>query len=162
MMQGYVHRFNDLEDYFIRHILEEHGEFLIDKFEEAIDEKGLIDTEVLMDSLNYHVQMRGADYLLQLSFVSYGRAIEVAYHKSKRLRKETSRQAFFKSDKFRKAKRKDTRWYSKIAYGTLNHLLYRMGSAYTEEMKQYLKNLMQEREKNGYVDSRKWDKYFKY
>lgn len=141
-----TNRFNELEDSFIRYILEEHGEFIQKKFKDAIDEKGLVDTETLSESLEYIVKNQASDYLLQLSFVSYGRAIEIDYHKSKRLRREARRNAGFKSETLRKPKRKDTRWYSEVAYGTLNHLLYRMGSAYTEEMKEYLKMRMLEKQ----------------
>ena len=66
---------NDIEDLFVREVLDTHGEYIVDLLQESIEEKKLRITDELLESLDYKVVKRGGDYVLQISFLSYGRAI---------------------------------------------------------------------------------------
>lgn len=134
---------NDIEDLFVREILDTHGEYIVDLLQDSIEEKKLRITDELLESLDYKVVKREGDYVLQISFLSYGRAVEIQYYKSKRVRRENSEKQ--KSTDFRLAKKKDTRFYSKNVYGSINRLLGRMSSEYSDQEIARLKSILENR-----------------
>ena len=134
---------NDIEDLFVREILDTHGEYIVDLLQDSIEEKNLRITDELLESLDYKVVKRGGDYVLQISFLSYGRAVEIQYFKSKRIRRENRENN--KSMDFRRAKKKDTRFYAKNVYGSINRLLGRMSSEYSDQEIARLKGILENR-----------------
>ena len=134
---------NDIEDLFVREILDTHGEYIVDLLQDSIEEKKLRITDELLESLDYKVVKRGGDYVLQISFLSYGRAVEIQYFKSKRIRRENRENN--KSTDFRRAKKKDTRFYAKNVYGSINRLLGRMSSEYGDQEIARLKGILENR-----------------
>lgn len=134
---------NDIEDLFVREVLDTHGEYIVDLLQESIEEKKLRITDELLESLDYKVVKRGGDYVLQISFLSYGRAIEIQFFKSKRNRRDISEKQ--KSADFRRAKKKDTRFYAKNVYGSINRLLGRMSSEYGDQEIARLKGILENR-----------------
>jgi hypothetical protein len=132
---------NEIEDLFVSKVLDTHGEYLIDLLQNSIEEKGLRITDELLESLNYKVEKKGNDYVLVVSFLSYGRAIEIGFFKSKRIRRE--QRAMNQTDNIRRRKKKDTRFYAKNVYGSINRLLGRMSSEYTEQEIARLKGILQ-------------------
>lgn len=134
---------NDIEDLFVREILDTHGEYIVDLLQDSIEEKKLRITDELLESLDYKVVKREGDYVLQISFLSYGRAVEIQYFKSKRVRRENSENN--KSTDFRRAKKKDTRFYAKNVYGSINRLLGRMSSEYSDQEIARLKGILENR-----------------
>ena len=134
---------NDIEDLFVREILDTHGEYIVDLLQDSIEEKKLRITDELLESLDYKVVKRGGDYVLQISFLSYGRAVEIQYFKSKRIRRENRENN--KSTDFRRAKKKDTRFYAKNVYGSINRLLGRMSSEYSDQEIARLKGILENR-----------------
>lgn len=136
-------KLNDIEDLFVREILDTHGEYIVDLLQESIEEKKLRITDELLESLDYKVVKREGDYVLQISFLSYGRAVEIQYFKSKRIRRENRENN--KSTDFRRAKKKDTRFYAKNVYGSINRLLGRMSSEYSDQEIARLKGILENR-----------------
>ena len=134
---------NDIEDLFVREILDTHGEYIVDLLQDSIEEKKLRITDELLESLDYKVVKREGDYVLQISFQSYGRAVEIQYFKSKRVRRENREKQ--KSTDFRLAKKKDTRFYAKNVYGSINRLLGRMSSEYSDQEIARLKGILENR-----------------
>ena len=134
---------NDIEDLFVREILDTHGEYIVDLLQDSIEEKKLRITDELLESLDYKVVKRGGDYVLQISFLSYGRAVEIQYFKSKRVRRENRENN--KSTDFRRAKKKDTRFYARNVYGSINRLLGRMSSEYGDQEIARLKGILENR-----------------
>ena len=134
---------NDIEDLFVREILDTHGEYIVDLLQDSIEEKKLRITDELLESLDYKVVKREGDYVLQISFLSYGRAVEIQYFKSKRVRRENRENN--KSTDFRRAKKKDTRFYAKNVYGSINRLLGRMSSEYSDQEIARLKGILENR-----------------
>jgi hypothetical protein len=121
---------SEVEKHFVMEVLDTHGEYVVDLLQDAINEHGLRITDKLIDSLDYRVERRDNDFVLQISFLGYGRAIEIQYFKSKRLRREARERN--ESAQLRRAKKKDTRFYARTVYGTINRLLGRMASEYTD------------------------------
>ena len=134
---------NDIEDLFVREVLDTHGEYIVDLLQESIEEKKLRITDDLLESLDYKVIKSGSNYVLQISFLSYGRAVEIQYLNSKRLRRENNDRN--KSADFRRAKKKDTRFYAKNVYGSINRLLGRMSSEYSDQEIARLKGILENR-----------------
>lgn len=135
---------SDVEKLFVQEILDTHGEYVVDLLADAISDKKLRITDELIDSLAYNVEQRGSDQVLIISFLSYGRAIEIQYFKSKRMRREA------KADgkdipAMRRARKKDTRFYAKNVYGSINRLLGRMSSEYSDQEIARLKRILQNR-----------------
>ena len=135
---------SEVEALFVEEVLDTHGEYVIDLLQDSIMEKGLMITDDLINSLNYKVEKRGNDYVLSISFLSYGRAVEILSNKSKRIRRKGK--AGNKNAKaLRRAKQKDTRFYAKNVYGSLNRLLGRMSSEYSDAEIARLKGIIQNR-----------------
>ena len=127
-------RFSELELLFIAETLDQHGEYLTDLLTEAIESKKLISQEQkdhLIDSISYKTKKQGINPALILDFPAYGRLMEINYHKRKQTRKNNAfdqgslNQALWGRQNSKKAKRrkKDTRWYAKNVYGSLNRLI---------------------------------------
>jgi hypothetical protein len=151
-------KYNEIELLFIREILDQHGEYLVDLLVENIESKGLIKEGNLLESLNYKVIMQGNNPVLQFSFYSYGRAIEIQYFKkstnTRRWQQVNTNQLIWgmRKNQARK-KKKDTTWYSKTVYGSINRLIGRLGSEFTENEIQRLKGIIEEQKKRGYSSS---------
>ncbi|MDR2824014.1 MAG: hypothetical protein LBB41_02300 [Prevotellaceae bacterium] len=132
-----ANKWNDVERVFIKETLENHGEYLMDLLQNSIESKGLIETQELLDSLDFETFERpNGDFYLYVYFPDYGRFIEINYFKSKSIRKEKIKEGV-KSKNLRR--HKDTRFYSKNVYGSINRLIGLLGSNYSEAMIQSIK-----------------------
>lgn len=141
-------KFNELELTWIKDVLDQHGEFLTDLLRDEIEAKTLIKTSDLEQSIDYKTTQYGIDPVLQVSFMSYGRAIEVKYHKSKNSSKRqdiTSNRLIIGTREATKFKKKDTRWYAKTAYGSLNRLIGILMYEFTNEERTRIKGILEAR-----------------
>lgn len=145
---------NDIEDLFVREVLDTHGEYIVDLLQESIESKKLRLTDELLESLDYKVRKSSNGYFLEVSFLTYGRFIEINFFKSRAIRKhylqETGdikrlRISGNSSENFRRQKKKDTRFYAKNVYGSINRLLGRMSSEYSDQEIARLKGILQNR-----------------
>ena len=138
-----MEEFGKIEDFFVRRQLYLHGDYVLDLLRDSIKEKNLRVTDDLLDSLKYQVHKKNeSEYVLEISFLSYGRAVEIQYFKSKQKRREQAESGQRAKD-MRRAKKKDTRFYAKNVYGSLNRLIGKLGSEYTEQEKQRIKNFLE-------------------
>ena len=148
-------KFNEVELLFIDEVLDRHGEYVMDLFAEDIMSKKLRRTDALLDSLNYKVSHYGIDPVLLISFFSYGRAIEINWHKRSKnsriwaLTNTNSAIWGIKQNRPRKRK-KDTRWYTRNYYGSINRLLSILSSEFSNEEVKRLKGIL---ERPGYQKS---------
>lgn len=135
---------NEVEKLFVMEVLDTHGEYVVDLLQESIEKLDIRVTDDLLESLNYKVEQRGTDFVLIISFLSYGRAVEIQFFKSKRLRREAKAN---RNDikNLRRAKKKDTRFYAKNVYGSINRLLGRMSSEYGDAEIARLKGILENR-----------------
>ena len=144
-------RFSDIELLFIKEVLDQHGEYLSDLLTDQIESKKLIHTGALLGEIKYKVTSYGINPVLQVIFPDYGRFIEIRYHKKSN---NTSSWTASRSDvkqalwgratkKMRGKKKKDTRWYAKTIYGSMNRLISILMNEFTDEEKTRLMNIMQ-------------------
>jgi adenylate cyclase len=116
----------DIEYLFQEEVLSQHGEYLIDLLVETLQEKNIRVTDELMDVLNYTNFKEGINRGLRVNFFTYGRFIEIRKHKKRgRNLMDTNTNSLLWGIKENRTKprSKDTDWYSKNAYGTLNRLI---------------------------------------
>lgn len=129
----------EIKNLFIREELDIHGEYLVDILIETIEKKGLIDTEQLLQNLEYSVINNPYGYKLEFSFYSYGRAIEIQQHKrrSGSFSENVNTNAAVWGITSRK-KKKNTQWYSRNVYGSLNRLIGRIMYGLSDETRKRL------------------------
>jgi len=139
-----VKELNEIEALFVEEQLSIHGEYIVDLMQDSIESLNLRLTDDLLQSLDYKVERRGNDYVLMISFLSYGRAVEILFNKSKRLRKK-GKAGNKMAKNLRRAKQKDTRFYAKNVYGSINRLLGRMSSEYSDAEIARLKGILENR-----------------
>ncbi|MCX6272198.1 MAG: hypothetical protein NTU44_13460 [Bacteroidetes bacterium] len=139
--------FNELQLAWIKDVLDQHGEFLHDLLQEAVESKRLIHSGELEQSLSYKVSMYGPNPALNISFLGYGRAIEIRFHKSTNSRElsalKTNR-AILASHGAKPMRKKDTRWYARNVYGSLNRLIGILMYEFTDKERQRIKGILQQ------------------
>jgi len=138
-----------VKDAFVRDVLNSHGQYVTTILNNSISELTLIQQGGLKGSVSYDVKKEGNDYVLAFNFMSYGRAIEIAYFRRKKGREIEKQLYGIKSREDVKAEmsirnRKNTRWYSRNVYGTINTLYGRLMHGFTEEEAERLKNIIAE------------------
>ena len=142
-------KYDEVELLFIERILEQHGEMVCDLLREQIQAKDLRITDELLDSINFKVSKYGINPVLLIEFFAYGRFIEINWFKrrsqnSQTIAVNTNRVIWgIHENRKRTKKKKDTRWYAKTAYGTINHLLSVLSSNFSEAEKEKLKQILQ-------------------
>ena len=136
--------YSSLEIEFIKEELYQHADYLIDLFEDSIQRKSLIKSGNLLSTFQqgdaYTVRKSGDTVILSIKFPSYGRFIEIQKHKNK-IKTESSAGNASKWNK--KKKRKDTGWYTRNVYGSLNKLIGNLMYGYSEEVKKQIKKRME-------------------
>lgn len=150
-------RFSELELLFIAETLDQHGEYLTDLLVEAIEKKSLIsesDKEHLIESINYRTTKYGINPALIMSFPDYGRFIEINYHKKRQnsaiLDDESVNSLIWgrNNRKKSKKKKKDTRWYAKNVYGSLNRLIGILMYEFTDAERERLTRILEKQQQS--------------
>jgi hypothetical protein len=142
-------KYDEIELLFIERCLEQHGEMVCDLLREQIEGKDLRITDDLLDSIDFKVSKYGINPVLLISFFAYGRFIEINWFKrksqnSKSIAVNTNRVIWgIHENRKRTGKKKDTRWYSKTAYGTINHLLSVLSTNFSDTERDKLKQILQ-------------------
>ena len=144
-------KFSELELAFIDDQLDQHGERVRDLLMEAIEARDLIKDGNLLDGITWRVGRYGINPHLEISFPDYGRFIEIGYFKKRsnntgmwtRTNEEANRALLgIRRKKKSSRRKKDTRFYAKTVYGTLNTLIgkimYEFTDAEMERMKQVI------------------------
>lgn len=141
---------SELKDKFVQVILSDYGIWLRSQLDMHIVEKNLIREMKLKGSLDTKVSKVGGNWRLELFFTTYGRVIEINFHKKKAGTREIIKQLYGVKSRndilAARAKRdkKDTRWYSHTVYGSLNTLYGHLSYSFTEEMKNKLVTIIKE------------------
>lgn len=152
-MEGSTGEYSDIELLFIEEVLDQHGEYIADLLRDDIANKRLRISDDLIDSIDYRTQ-GGKAPKLEISFFSYGRAVEINFHKRSQNTKkwaETNTNQSVWGVKSNTKNWKNTRWYSKNAYGSLNRLIGRLSYEYTEAEQARLKRILQ-RQQNEKIE----------
>ena len=105
-------------------------------------------SEDLLNSIDFSVSKYGINPVLLISFFSYGRAIEINWFKKSQntrsfAKPNTNVMLWGMRENRKRTRKKDTRWYAKTAYGTINHLLSVLSSDFSEDEKNRLKQILE-------------------
>ena len=141
-------KYDKIELLFIERALELHGERVCDLLRENISNKKLIKSEDLLNSIDFSVSKYGIDPVLLISFISYGRAIEINWFKKSQntrvfSKPNTNVMLWGMRDNQKRTRKKDTRWYAKTVYGSINHLLSVLSADFSEDEKNRLKQILE-------------------
>ncbi|MEI6577519.1 MAG: hypothetical protein WCO63_15190 [Bacteroidota bacterium] len=134
-------RFSEDELSFINEVLHKHGEYVKALLKADINTKRLIKSSDLRSSIKNKDSKYGDSPVLQLEFLGYGRAIEIAWHK-KSLNTRSMLTGVSNRNRLGKKpiKQKNTRWYSKNVYGTLNNLISMLLYEYADHIRDAVKD----------------------
>jgi len=115
-------------DLWVREELSQHGEWLVDRFIEAIERGGNVDTGALVESFDYSTSSSQGSQTLTVSFNLYGRLAEV---RSRRTRSATTpgesslgknRSAWARKNHHPKR----VQWYNRNRYAGYSRLIRRL------------------------------------
>ena len=125
---------------FIKEELSQHGEWLIDRFADALEKGGHVVSGDLLDSLNYNT---GEDHLgnftLAIRFMNYGRVMEAAARRRKqRLKENTNHDVWAKKNH----RPKKVQWYNKNRYAGYGRLIRRLTAGMSEDELQRIRDIL--------------------
>jgi hypothetical protein len=132
-----------LEMLYLKERLWEHGDYLVDLLIETIEKKKIKYSGDLADSVQRKVSVDGRGRpMLSISFLSYGRAIEIRWYKSRnRVKHETEvRQNLWK---LQAKKKKNAQWYTRTVMGSINRLMASIANDFSDEERARLKRLLE-------------------
>lgn len=130
-------------DLFIQEELSQHGEWLIDRFAEALERNRNIDSGQLLDSLDYKTgKDPDGSQTLSISFMTYGRAMEVMG----RRRKQQAAWAKKNGDTWGKKNHrpKKVQWYNRNRYAGYGRLIRRLTAGMSDRELQRIRGIIEE------------------
>ena len=129
-------------DLWVREELSQHGEWLVDRFVEALERGKNVVSGDLIDSLNYDVG-QGADGSQQLtvSFLTYGRLAEVMSSRRKQRLKESRNHDVWGRKNHRPKK---VQWYNKNRYAGYGRLIRRLTAGMSDAELQRIRGILEE------------------
>ncbi len=138
-------KFSDIELLYLSEVLDTHGEYLTDLLRDKLETKRIYQKGELLNSIDYSTTKEMNNPVLRVNFFGYGRAIEIAFHKQRNNSSiDFKRRAVGKEiwGQKQKVKKKNTRWYARTVWGSLNRLIMRISSEFTEQEQERLKNIL--------------------
>lgn len=130
-------------DLFIQEELSQHGEWLIDRFAEALERNRNIDSGQLLESLDYKTgKDPDGSQTLCISFMTYGRAMEVMG----RRRKQQAAWAKKNGDTWGKKNHrpKKVQWYNRNRYAGYGRLIRRLTAGMSDRELQRIRGIIEE------------------
>lgn len=127
-------------DLWVREELSQHGEWLVDRFIEALEKGGHVLSGDLIDSFNYETG-RGYDGSLSLtvSFLTYGRLMEVASRRRRKSMKEQKNHDVWGKKNHRPKK---VQWYNKNRYAGYGRLIRRLTAGMSDRELQRIRGIL--------------------
>ena len=135
---------------FVQEELSQHGEWLVDRFAEALERNKNVDTGTLIESLDYQTGS-GPDgsQTLSVSFMTYGRAMEVMGRRRKqRLKESRNHDAWGKKNR----RPKKVQWYNKNRYAGYGRLIRRLTAGMSDAELRRIRGILQ-RAKDKFAQS---------
>ena len=128
-------------DTFVREELSQHGEWLIDRFIEALEKGGHVVSGDLIDSFDYRTGSEGGAQTLTVSFLTYGRAMEVMARKRKQQRAWAKKNGEVWGKKNHRPKK--VQWYNKNRYAGYGRLIRRLTAGMSDHELQRIRGILQ-------------------
>jgi len=146
-------KFSELELAFIDDALDQHGEHIRDLLMDAIEARNLIKEGVLLGGITWRVGRYGINPHLEIMFPDYGRFVDI---KGYQARKQSSNTKHWRESininndllgirskaKPKQKRLKDTKFYSKTVYGTLNELIGKIMYGFTDAEMERMKKVI--------------------
>lgn len=129
-------------DLFIQEELSQHGEWLVDRFVDALEAGGHVVSGDLIDSMDYSTG-HGVDgsQTLSISFLTYGRLMEAAARHRKQHLKENQNHGVWSKKNHRPKK---VRWYNKNRYAGYGRLIRRLTAGMSDAELQRIRGILLE------------------
>lgn len=125
-------------DLWIQEELSQHGEWLVDRFIEAIEKNKNIDTGALIDSMDYRTSTAlDGSAALDVSFNLYGRMAEV---RSRRLKNQAKNQEVWAR---RNHRHKKVQWYNRNRYAGYGRLISRLTAGMSDAELQRIRGILE-------------------
>ena len=124
-------------DLWVREELSQHGEWLIDRFIEALERGHNIDTGNLVDSFDYSTGEEQGAQVLNVSFPLYGRLAEVR----SRRRTKQGRNSEAWAQKNHRPKR--VQWYNRNRYAGYGRLIRRLTAGMSDAELQRIRGILE-------------------
>lgn len=132
-------------DLWIQEELDQHGEWLVDRFVEALERGGHVASGQLIESFDYKVGTESGAQTLQISFMTYGRVAEaMARKRRKRLKEQQNRGVWAKQNR----RPKKMQWYNKNRYAGYGRLIRRLTAGMSDRELQRIRGIIEQRKKD--------------
>jgi len=134
-------------DLWVREELSQHGEWLVDRFIEALERGRNVDTGALIDSFDYATGSEQGAQTLTVSFLTYGRLAEVRSRHSRTV-PDASPSGKNRSVWARKNHRpKRVQWYNKNRYAGYGRLIRRLTAGMSDAELKRIRGILEEAKK---------------
>jgi hypothetical protein len=127
-------------DLFVREELSQHGEWLVDRFVEALEKGGHMVSGDLIDSFDYRTGSEGGVQTLTVSFFTYGRITEAAARKRKQKQAWAKKNGEIWGKKNHRPKK--VQWYNKNRYGGYGRLIRRLTAGMSDAELQRIRGIL--------------------
>ena len=133
-------------DLWVREELSQHGEWLVDRFIEALERGRNVDTGALIDSFDYATGSEQGAQVLTVSFLTYGRLAEIRSRRAKsaeRFPRSNNRSAWAKKNH----RPKRVQWYNKNRYAGYGRLIRRLTAGMSDAELKRIRGILEEAKK---------------
>lgn len=127
-------------DLWVREELSQHGEWLVDRFIEALEKGGHVVSGDLIDSFNYETGTSMGAQTLTVSFLTYGRLMEATARKRKQQAAWAKKNGDVWGKKNRKPKK--VQWYNKNRYAGYGRLIRRLTAGMSDHELQRIRGIL--------------------
>ena len=131
-------------DLWVREELSQHGEWLVDRFIEALERGGNVDTGALAESFDYSTGTEGGAQVLTVSFLTYGRLAEIRSRRSRTVPDASpsgkNRSAWAKKNH----RPKRVQWYNKNRYAGYGRLIRRLTAGMSDAELQRIRGILEQ------------------
>ena len=131
---------------FIEEELSQHGEWLVDRFAEALEKNKNVDSGQLLESLDYTAAKKNPDGSIGIgiTFMTYGRAMEImGRRRKKRLKEQQNHDVWGKKNH----RAKKVQWYNKNRYAGYGRLIRRLTAGMSDAELQRIRGIIEEQKK---------------
>jgi hypothetical protein len=128
-------------DLWVREELSQHGEWLVDRFIEALEKGGHVVSGDLLDSFDYRTSTEGGAQTLTVSFLTYGRLMEATARKRKKKAAWAKKNGGVWGKKNHRPKK--VRWYNKNRYAGYGRLMRRLTAGMSDHELQRIRGILQ-------------------
>ena len=136
----------DEKNLWLRDLMDQHGEWLCDRFRDALERNNNVISGDLEDSISYDTQYDDNAFgytELKIKFFDYGRMFEIAGNKKSKFAINTNRDIWGIKERNVK-KKKRTSWYARNMYSGLGALITKISAGMTDAERERVRGILNE------------------